>query len=70
MHIIIHVYGTSLGVQWLGLYTFNAGAPGVIPGQGTWIPSQKRINQNTYSTQVYMERERGCDHEYGEKVNL
>ena len=44
MRIIIHVYGTSLGVQWLGLYTFNAGAPGVIPGQGTWIPSQKRIN--------------------------
>ena len=23
-------------VQWLGLYTLNAGAPGSVPGQGTW----------------------------------
>ena len=27
--------GTSLVVQWIGLYTPNAGGPGLIPGQGT-----------------------------------
>ena len=32
------VYGTSLVVQWLRLYTFNAGDAGSIPGGETKIP--------------------------------
>ena len=32
--------GTSLVVQWLGLYTATAGATGLIPGLGTKIPLQ------------------------------
>ena len=32
------VHGTSLAVQWLGLSTFTALAPGSILGRGTKIP--------------------------------
>ena len=33
----LNVYGNSLVVQWLGLYTSTAQGPGLIPGQGTKI---------------------------------
>ena len=33
--IQIKTTGTSLMVQWLRLYSSNAGGPGSIPGQGT-----------------------------------
>ena len=32
------IRGTSLAVQWLGLYAFTAVGTGSIPGQGTKIP--------------------------------
>ena len=37
--------GNSLVVQWLGLWTFTAGAPGLIPGGGTKIPHALAINK-------------------------
>ena len=30
---------TSLAVQWLRFHASNAGVPGLIPGQGTKIPT-------------------------------
>ena len=41
--------GTSLVVQWLGIYTPNAGGPGSIPGQGTrsHMPQLKKILHTT-----------------------
>ena len=44
--------GTSLAIQWLGLYTFTAKGLGSIPGRGTKIPQvvqdgQKKKEEKT-----------------------
>ena len=46
--------GTSLVVQWLRLYTSNAGDPGSIPDQGTKTPhaSVKILHAATKTRQI------------------
>ena len=44
------ISGTSMDVQWLGLWAFTVKGPGSIPGQGSKIPQavqcgQKQINK-------------------------
>lgn len=41
--------GTSMAVQWLGLYASTAGGTGLIPGQGTkilWVRCKKKKKRN------------------------
>ena len=46
-HGILQKYkaGTSLAVQWLGLWASTAGGMGSIPGQGTKFPQAARQGQ-------------------------
>ena len=43
--VIKYPRGTSLAIQWLGVSTFAAMAPGSIPGQVTKIPQATQSSQ-------------------------
>ena len=44
----MHILGSSLGVQWLTLYAFNAVGMGLIPDWGTKIPHALWYGQNKH----------------------
>ena len=51
MSLAVGVGGTSLAIQWLGVFPFTAEGVGSIPGQGTKIPqvahaAKKKKNVN------------------------
>ena len=47
----------SLAVQWLGLRTLTAEAPGSIPGWGTKIPQASRSKKNEVRKKLLGTRE-------------